>query len=96
MGDGADLESVRALRDQEPDAPAARELQSQRALELQRRGQQHGGRGGFAQERCHHRRIAAAGAQLLPGRAQAHPLPAQRLRLEHKTAQLAGHRVLSH
>src|SRR4029077_764244 len=84
---------VRALRDQELHRAVALELERQRAAELQRRREQHGGDDGLTQKSGHLLRIGRVRAQLPPGRPEARPVSAHGPVLEDEATYAVAARI---
>ena len=78
------LEIVRALRHQQIDQPLALQLQRERAVELERGGQQHDRAHRLAEQLLHGGWIVLVLAQVQPGVRQAHRVAANRMPFENE------------
>src|SRR5688572_1039823 len=85
--DRTHAELARALREHEMHRPLPLQLQAQRPVELQRRGEQHRRGHGFAERFANRRRIVAMFQQRAPRRVQVHDVPPDRVMLEQKAMQ---------
>jgi hypothetical protein len=81
----AHLEVVRALRDEQTDEALALQLQRDRAVELERRREQHDGADRLAEQLLHGGRIVLVLAQFLPRAADAHRVTADGMPFEIET-----------
>ncbi len=81
----AHLEVVRALRHQQVHEALALQLQRERAVELERGGEQHHRAHRFAQQLLHGGRIVLVLAQVQPGARETHGVAADRMPFENET-----------
>ena len=87
---GAHLEVVRALRHQQVDQSLALQLQRERAVELERGGQQHHRAHRLAQQLLHGGWIVLVFAQIEPGARQAHGVTADGMPFEDEATDEIG------